>query len=113
MLLEYGYRHFGASRHLFLRDLCLSWFVYANTSLIEDLTCFIILLLLNLKLGTNFDCPWLSQSVRELWSSRYNLVFGQTLRDLVYDPISQGTTSESSILSHGLCRVMDGQFKVL
>ena len=78
-----------ASGHFFWSDICFGWFLYANTSGIEDLVSLIVLFTLNLKLEHNFDRPWLSQSVQELWSRRYNLVFGTVLRDIVYDPICE------------------------
>jgi len=43
-----------------------------------------------LTLSPHFHAPFLSSSVGDLWSRRWNLVAGHTLRFLVYDPIVDG-----------------------
>eukprot|EP00884_Botryococcus_braunii_P018070 jgi/Botrbrau1/4947/Bobra.0122s0025.1 len=43
-----------------------------------------------LRLAQHFQHPYLSTSFGELWSKRWNLVAGTTLRNLIYEPISEG-----------------------
>lgn len=46
--------------------------------------------ILNLRVAVHFDRPFLSQSLTDYWSRRWNLNTGYTLRFLVYDPICEG-----------------------
>jgi len=91
LAMNRGYQMFVETGHPFWRDVCSSWIFYGATAFIEDLTSIILLLTLNIKTATSFDRPWMAQSITELWSRRYNLVFGRTLRDLAYDPICEGS----------------------
>lgn len=86
--MEYGTRFFV--HFPYARDVCFSFFIYALTSFLQDVFNLVVLLTMQLKLGTNFNSPVLSQSVSEFWSSRYNLVMNATLRNLIYDPICEG-----------------------
>jgi D-alanyl-lipoteichoic acid acyltransferase DltB (MBOAT superfamily) len=38
----------------------------------------------------HFDAPWRSQSLADFWAKRWDLAAGNTLRDLVYEPVQQG-----------------------
>lgn len=85
-----GFFFFEAVGFDYWRDFCMTWYLYGLTSFIQDLTSLLILLSLRLKLAPNFNCPWLSTSLKDAWAHRYNLVFGESLRDLVYSPIVDG-----------------------
>ena len=58
-------------------------------SVMELAACF-SWMVMGLELMPHFDRPWLTTSISEFWSVRWNLVVGALLRDLVYDPILEG-----------------------
>lgn len=60
-----------------------------------DINAAIIVKLADLPVSPHFDSPFLSASLAEFWSKRWNLTIGNTLRTLVYDPISEGEISFS------------------
>ena len=86
-----GYHYFRDSKRLFWADVCLGWSVYATTAYVQNMSAMVVLFTLNLKLAANFNKPFVSQSVQEFWSRRYNLVMGEALRDLIYDPICESS----------------------
>ena len=45
---------------------------------------------LGLRTAPDFDRPFLSGSLRDFWSRRWNLNTGYSLRFLVYDPVVEG-----------------------
>jgi hypothetical protein len=47
--------------------------------------------MLSMDIAPHFDKPFLSKSMAELWNARWNLVVGNALRFLFYDPINEGT----------------------
>lgn len=47
---------------------------------------------LGVKLSPHFDKPYLSTSVSNFWSGRWNLTVGNALRHLCYDPVHEGAT---------------------
>ena len=91
LVMESGYEKFKESGQDFWRDACLAWFLYGFVTLFVDLPLLAALVIFRLKTHPTFNYPWMSHSVREFWASRWNLVYSQTLRDMVYDPIAQGT----------------------
>ena len=58
-----------------------------------DISAAAIFKFANLPISPHFDKPFLSASVGEFWSKRWNLTVGNTLRSLVYDPIHEGGTA--------------------
>ena len=58
-----------------------------------DINAIIIVKVAGLQVSPHFDSPFLSASVAEFWSKRWNLTIGNTLRTVVYDPIHEGDTS--------------------
>lgn len=93
-----GYLYLRDSEYLFWRDYCLSWYAYAVISTVQALNNVFIMLALNLKLESSFNTPWTAQSVGEVWAKHYDLVFAEALRDLVYDPISEGKTTFTPLM---------------
>lgn len=45
---------------------------------------------LGIKLGVNFDKPYLATSMSDFWSRRWNLIMGEQLRTIIYNPIVEG-----------------------
>ena len=86
-------QYFNRSEQSFLRNVCIGWFCYALGSILEDTIGVILLLMVNVKIKHNFDRPWLSQSVRELWSRRYNILVSEVLRSVSYEPIYEGKST--------------------
>jgi hypothetical protein len=43
-----------------------------------------------IRMSPHFDAPFLSSSLADLWSRRWNLVAGHSLRFLVYDIVAEG-----------------------
>ena len=93
LTLRRGAQYFHGYGHDFLRNVCIGWFLYAYASAIEDTIGLILLLTANVKINHNFDRPWLSQSVRELWSRRWNILVSEMLRGLSYEPVCEGKAS--------------------
>lgn len=52
-----------------------------------------------LPVAPHFDAPYLSASISEFWSTRWNLTVSNALRFVAYDPINEGAAS----LSLGSC----------
>lgn len=48
------------------------------------------LLTLGIKLGANFDKPYLATSMTDFWSRRWNLIMGEQLRSIIFNPIVAG-----------------------
>ena len=46
-----------------------------------------------MPISPHFDAPYLSSSMSEFWSKRWNLTVGNTLRSLCYDPVHEGEQS--------------------
>lgn len=112
-VMEKGYRFSVESDLPFWRDVCLGWMLLAGTCFLEDINSLFVLAVFNIKVAANFDCPWMSQSVTEFWSKRYNLVFGQTLKDMAHSPICEGK-SPQLLDPIDLCyRILDSWTKLL
>ena len=70
-----------------------AFLVYAFLGILMDLTAVPIIKFVGLPISPHFDAPYLSASLAEFWSKRWNLTIGNTLRFLVYNPIHEGTLS--------------------
>ena len=55
-----------------------------------DIQAAIVMRLTGMPLSPHCDKPFLSASVSEFWSRRWNITVANTLRSLVYDPINEG-----------------------
>ncbi|GMH44143.1 hypothetical protein BSKO_12077 [Bryopsis sp. KO-2023] len=75
----------------FLRDICLTWLLYSTITMIMDAFAWILVMIYDTHLMSHFDRPWLSTSLSEFWSHRWNLVVGKLLKDVIYAPICQGS----------------------
>lgn len=73
-----------------VRDFSLSWLMYCLLTAVMELAAYASLVVLGIQLMPHFDRPWMTTSISEFWSSRWNLVIGALLRDLVYKPIMEG-----------------------
>lgn len=74
-----------------IRDFCLSWLMYCLLTAVMEFTSYVSLVVLGIELMPHFDRPWMTTSISEFWSIRWNLVIGALLRDLIYDPILEGS----------------------
>ena len=57
-----------------------------------------------MPISPHFDAPYLSASVSEFWSKRWNLTVGNTLRFLCYDPVHEGKLPEGLLGPSGMVR---------
>lgn len=77
-----------------LTELCDALGLYAFIGVIMNISSFLLQCLpygMSIKhIAPHYDKPWLSKSITDFWSSRWNLNTGYTLRYLVYDPICEG-----------------------
>ena len=64
--------------------------MYFLLASVMELAASVSWMVMGLELMPHFDRPWLTTSISEFWSARWNLVIGALLRDLVYDPILEG-----------------------
>ena len=47
---------------------------------------------IDMPVAPHFDSPYLSASLTEFWSKRWNLTVGNALRFLAFDPIHEGAS---------------------
>lgn len=77
-----------------LAELCDALALYAFIGVIMNISSFILHCLpygMSIKnIAPHYDMPWMSHSITNFWSLRWNLNTGYTLRFLVYDPICEG-----------------------
>ncbi|KAL4516762.1 hypothetical protein Ndes2526A_g05296 [Nannochloris sp. 'desiccata'] len=71
------------------REVLYAFGLYLFIAIIMDCVGFISVLLLNLQVAPHFDRPFLSASLTDYWSRRWNLNTGYTMRFLIYDPICE------------------------
>lgn len=76
--------------HRLAREVLYAFGLYLFISIIMDCVGFISVFLLNLRVAPHFDRPFLSSSLTDYWSRRWNLNTGYTMRFLIYDPICEG-----------------------
>ncbi|KAL4856101.1 Alanine--tRNA ligase [Chlorella vulgaris] len=74
-----------------LESFLLGLSLYALLSLIMDGPAALFIGLTGLRVSPHFDQPWLSISVATFWSKRWDLAAGNTLRQLVFDCIVDGS----------------------
>lgn len=74
----------------FVRSFLYSLGLYALLTAVMDAPGALITGVIKLKISPHFDQPWLSNSVRSFWSKRWDLAAGNTLRQLIFDPIVEG-----------------------
>ena len=65
--------------------------LYALLSLIMDGPAALVIGATGLRVSPHFDRPWRSTSVASFWSKRWDLAAGNTLRQLVYDSVVDGS----------------------
>ena len=58
-----------------------------------DILAFLAASMIRLEVAPHFDKPFFSKSFSSMWGKRWNLSVGNTLRDLIYDPIQEGEQS--------------------
>ena len=78
------------SLHRLAREALYAIGLYLFIAVVMNAVSVITILVLNLKVAPHFDKPFLSSSLTEFWSRRWNLNTGFTLRFSVYDPICEG-----------------------
>ena len=52
---------------------------------------------MGMPISPHFDAPYLSASMSEFWSKRWNLTVGNTLRFLCYDPVHEGKLPDCKV----------------
>lgn len=83
-------------RQVCIAAFCLYWFL----GVMMDGTAAGLGWLAGIPVSPHFDAPYLSSSVSEFWSKRWNLTVGNSLRLLVYDPINEGESAAETNCSH-------------
>ncbi|CAL5220832.1 g2914 [Coccomyxa viridis] len=73
-----------------LRNFLYILGMYAFLSLLMDGPASLATSMVGLRIAPHFDQPYLSSSIADFWSRRWNLTAGNALRFLVYDPIMEG-----------------------
>ena len=75
-------------QNIYFRDLVLCFALYAFLGVLEDgLGCVSATLLNNLPVERSFEKFYLSSSIREFWSKRWNQHVAKLLKCVVYEPI--------------------------
>jgi hypothetical protein len=72
------------------QEVLYAFGLYLFISIVMDCVGFISVLVLNLQVAPHFDRPFLSASLTDYWSRRWNLNTGYTMRFLIYDPVCEG-----------------------
>jgi Membrane bound O-acyl transferase family len=62
--------------------------LYLGLELAMALTGIAVSIILNMPVEPQFNNPFLSTSLRDFWSRRWNIMLSHTLRQVVYDPIT-------------------------
>lgn len=74
----------------FSNSTACAWFLYSWGCGIQDVSLFVSLLVVNIKLEDSFNQPYLSDSFSDFWARRWNRVMAKQLKDLCYEPIVEG-----------------------
>lgn len=77
--------------HLRAQEFCYAFVLYLFLSVIMNVLGAACMLCLNMRVAPHFDRPYLSSSLADFWSRRWNLNTGYSLRFLIYDPICDGS----------------------
>ena len=80
-----------AHDHPYLKSFLYGLALYALLSSIMDGPGAVAAAALHIPVSPHFDQPWLSSSVASFWNSRWDLSAGNALRQLIYDPIMEGS----------------------
>ena len=65
--------------------------MYACMGCLYDGPTKLVSTLIGLDIAPLFNKPFLAESASSFWGRRWNLCVGNSLRELVYDPIQEGT----------------------
>jgi hypothetical protein len=76
--------------HRLVQEILYAFGLYLFIAIIMDCVGLVSVAVLNLKVAPHFDKPFLSSSLTDYWSRRWNLNTGYTMRFLIYDPICEG-----------------------
>ncbi|KAL4446749.1 hypothetical protein ABPG77_007993 [Micractinium sp. CCAP 211/92] len=72
------------------RSFAYALALYSLLSAIMDGPASLVIGLTGLRVSPHFDRPWMATSVAGFWSKHWDLAAGNTLRQLVYDPVCEG-----------------------
>jgi hypothetical protein len=75
----------------FLESFCLAMALMALLSMIMDGPAAAVVGLIGLRVSPHFDRPWTAKSVAAFWNKHWDLAAGNTLRQLVYDVVCDGS----------------------
>lgn len=73
-----------------IKEILYALGLYSFISIIMNSVAILMIVFLNLEIAPHFDKPFLSHSLSDFWSRRWNLNTGYTMRFLIYDPICEG-----------------------
>ena len=85
----------------FALNLCYSFGLYAVLGFIFDLAGLVSSSVFCINLSPHFDMPFLSTSATNFWAKRWNLVAGTLLREVVYEPIIEGSMTATPTREQG------------
>jgi hypothetical protein len=71
-------------------EFCYAVGLYLFVSSVMDAMGCVTVGVLGLTIAPHFDAPYLSSSLADYWSRRWNLTVGYVLRVMCYDPILEG-----------------------
>ena len=69
---------------------CAAFMLYWFLGVIMDGPAALITWMTGIQLSPHFDTPFLTTSISDFWSKRWNLTVGNVLRFLCYDPVHEG-----------------------
>lgn len=72
------------------QEVIYAFGLYLFISIVMDCVGFTSVLFLKMQVAHHFDRPFLSASLTDFWSRRWNLTTGYTMRFLIYDPVCEG-----------------------
>jgi hypothetical protein len=73
-----------------VREFLYAFGLYTVLGVVMNPLAAVCLTLINLRVAPHFDRPYLSSSLADFWSRRWNLNTGYTMRFLIYDPVCEG-----------------------
>ncbi|XP_078175075.1 putative long-chain-alcohol O-fatty-acyltransferase 5 [Carex rostrata] len=62
--------------------------LYLGLELVMTVTGITVSIILNMPVEPQFNDPFLSTSLRDFWSRRWNIMLSQTLRQAIYEPVT-------------------------
>eukprot|EP00210_Caulerpa_lentillifera_P006898 g6595.t1 len=72
------------------KSFFLTWTFLFYVAVVQDIARMLCFLTLGIKLDVKLNKPYLATSMTEFWSKRWNLVMGEQLRSIIYNPILDG-----------------------